>query len=174
MRSRRQKNIVSGVILILLGVVVLVFQIVPTLRNWVAAEFSWPFSIILVALGLALIGALTGTAEMLIPASIVGGIGGILYLQNSGILPWESWAYIWTLIPGFVGIGVFLAGLLKWERGTMVDGLQTILVSAVLFLVFGSLIGDLFDFFPFTSLLPILLIVLGIFLFIRALVDRRG
>ena len=110
---------------------------------------------------------------MLVPASIVGGIGGILYLQNSGVLTWESWAYMWTLIPGFVGIGVFLAGLIKWDRKGIIDGLQTFLVGAVLFLVFGSLMGDMFGYFPFRDYLPVLLIALGVFLFIRAIFDRR-
>jgi len=126
-------------------------------------------SILLVAVGLLVIGALTGTADMLVPASIVGGIGGILYFQNAGFLTWESWAFLWTLIPGFVGIGVFLAGLLKWNRKEMGDGLQSLLVSAVLFLVFGSLIGNVLGYVPFTGYLPILLIVLGIYLFVRAI-----
>jgi hypothetical protein len=47
------------------------------------------------------------------------------------------------------------------------------LVSAVLFLVFGSLIGDAFGYFPFSTYLPVLLIALGLFLFIRALVNRK-
>jgi ABC-type branched-subunit amino acid transport system permease subunit len=136
---------------------------------WADQEFTWPVSILLVAVGLLVIGALTGTADMLVPASIVGGIGGILYFQNAGVLTWESWSFLWTLIPGFVGVGVFLAGLLKWNRKEMGDGLQSLLVSAVLFLVFGSLIGNVFGYVPFTSYLPILLIVLGIYLFVRAI-----
>ncbi len=173
MRASQRKSITSGVILILIGLAFLSFQVFPTLRGWVNQEFTWPFAIIVVALGLLVIGALTGTADMLVPASIVAGIGGILHLQTSGILTWESWAFLWTLIPGFVGVGVFLAGLLKWNRKEMGDGLQTILVSAVLFLVFGSLLGDMFGYVPFKTYLPILLIALGLFLFVRALFDRR-
>jgi hypothetical protein len=43
------------------------------------------------------------------PGSILAGIGGIFYYQNL-TNDWESWAYIWALIPGFVGIGVSSAG----------------------------------------------------------------
>jgi hypothetical protein len=170
--SQKRKSIASGLILILIGIIFLAFQVFPSLNAWIGEEFTWPISIMLVALGLLLIGALTGTPEMLIPASIVGGIGGILYLQNEGILTWESWAYLWTLIPGFVGIGELLSGLIKWKRREIVDGLQTILVSAVLFFVFGSLLGEMFGYFPFQDVLPVLLIALGVFLFIRALFKR--
>jgi len=173
MSEHKRRSIASGLILILLGLAFLAFQIFPALRAWANLEFTWPVSILIVALALVVIGALTGTADMLVPAAIVGGIGGILYLQNSRVLTWESWAYLWTLIPGFAGIGVFLAGLLKWKKREIIDGLQTMLVSAVLFLVFGSLMGDMFGVFPFRQYLPILLIALGVFLFIRAVIDRR-
>jgi len=169
MPDQKRKSITSGLLLILIGLVFLTFQLFPGLHMWADQEFTWPVSILMVALGLLVIGALTGTADMLVPASIVGGIGGILYFQNAGTLTWESWAFLWTLIPGFVGIGVFLAGLLKWDRKEMGDGLQSLLVSAVLFLVFGSLIGNVFGYVPFTNYLPILLIVLGIYLFVRAI-----
>jgi hypothetical protein len=170
--SQKRKNIASGLILILIGLIFLAFQVFPALNVWAGEGFTWPVSIILVAFGLLVIGALTGTADMLIPASIVGGIGGILYLQNEGVLTWESWAYLWTLIPGFVGIGEVLAGIIKWKRRQIIDGLQSMLVSAVLFFVFGSLMGDMFGYFPFQDYLPVLLIALGVFLFIRALFDR--
>ena len=174
MNKSRRDSIASGVILILIGLIFLAFQLVPSLRVWTTEEFTWPVWVVIVALGLLVIGALTGTADMLVPASIVGGIGGILYLQDAGIITWESWAFIWTLIPGFVGIGSVLAGLLKWNRKEIVDGLETILVSAVLFLVFGSLFGDTFGYVPFKTYLPILLIGLGLFLFVRALIGRRA
>lgn len=169
MPNQKRKSITSGLLLILIGLVFLSFQVFPSLRMWADQEFTWPVSILLVAVGLLVIGALTGTADMLVPASIVGGIGGILYFQNAGILTWESWAFLWTLIPGFVGVGIFLTGLLKWDRKVMGDGVQSLLVSAVLFLVFGSLIGNVLGYVPFTDYLPILLIVLGAYLFVRAI-----
>jgi len=173
MNKSQRKNITSGILLILLGLAFLAVQLVPGVRAWIDDQYAWPMNVMLVALGLIVIGILTGEADMLVPASIVGGIGGILYLQNSGVLTWESWAYVWTLIPGFVGLGIFLAGLIQWKKSQIFEGLQTMLVSAVLFLVFGSLIGDAFGYFPFSAYLPVLLIALGLFLFIRALVNRK-
>jgi hypothetical protein len=173
MSTNKRKSIASGIILILIGLVFLALQLIPGLRFWADQSFTWPMSIIAVAFGLLVIGALTGTADMLVPACIVGGIGGILYLQNSSVLTWESWAYLWTLIPGFAGVGVFLAGLIKWNKKEIVDGIQTTLVSGVLLLVFGSLMGDMFGKFPMRDYLPFVLIALGLFLFVRALFDRR-
>jgi uncharacterized integral membrane protein len=173
MSNDRRKTIVSGIMLILIGAIFISVQVFPGIKEYFTWEFTWPMIIIMVALGLLILGALTGTADMLVPASVVGGIGGILYFQNSGVLTWQSWAYLWALIPGFVGIGVTLAGLLKWKKSDILEGLKTIMVSAVLFLVFGSFLGDIFGYVPFKQYLPYLLIALGVFLFVRALFDTR-
>ena len=165
----KRSNLTSGLVLILIGVVLLALQVFPGLGAWFNFTFTWPMIIIFVALGLLVIGLLSGEPDMAIPACIVGGIGGILYFQTIGVLTWQSWAYMWTLIPGFVGVGILIAGLLNWRRKQIGEGLESILTSAVLFTVFGSLFGDIFGYFPFKYYLPFALIALGVFLFIRAL-----
>jgi hypothetical protein len=170
MDHHKRKAIASGLILILIGLIFISVQVFPGIKEYFIWDFTWPVIIIFVALGLLVIGALTGTADMLIPACIVGGIGGILYFQNAGVITWASWAFLWTLIPGFVGLGVLLAGLIKWKKEEIFDGLKTMLTSAVLFLVFGSFLGEMFGFVPFKQYLPYLLIALGLVLFVRALV----
>jgi hypothetical protein len=169
MSHRKRSSLTSGLVLILLGAVLLALQVFPGLGAWFNFTFTWPMIIILVALGLFVIGLLTGEPDMAIPACIVGGIGSILYFQTIGVLTWESWAYMWTLIPGFVGVGILIAGLLNWKRKQIGEGLESILTSAVLFTIFGSLFGDIFGYFPLKFYLPFALIVLGVFLFIRAL-----
>lgn len=168
MNHHKRKAVASGLMLILIGILFISVQIFPGIKEYVSWEFSWPMIIIMVALGLLVIGALTGTADMLIPACIVGGIGGILYFQNAGVITWSSWAFLWALIPGFVGLGVLLAGLIKWKKDEMLDGLKTMLVSAILFLVFASFMGEMLGFVPFKQYLPYLIIALGVFMFIRA------
>ena len=170
MAHRRRTNIASGLVLVLIGAALLSSKIIPGLGNWFEFAFTWPMIIVLAALGLLVIGLMTAEPDMVVPACIVGGIGGILYFQNAGIVTWQSWAYLWTLIPGFVGIGTLLAGLIKWKKKQISEGLESILVSAVLFTIFGSLLGGVVGFFPLKHYLPYLLILLGIFLFIRALV----
>ena len=170
MSRRRRLNLVGGVLLVLLGAWLLAVQFVPGLDSWLDIEFSWPLIIIGVGLFLFVFGLLVGEPGMAVPASIVTGIGALLYYQNA-TGNWESWAYAWTLIPGFVGIGAIIAGLLGEDRNKSVrDGLNLLVISAVLFLVFGSFLGGL-------DLLgdywPVLLILLGAWLLIRPLL-RRG
>ena len=107
MDHRRRSGLAGGIVLIVAGIVLLLVQLMPNLR----ITFSWPWSIIAVGGFLLLLGVLIGVAEMAVPACIVAGIGGLLYWQNiTG--NWQSWAYAWTLIPGFAGAGIILSGLL--------------------------------------------------------------
>ncbi len=170
MTHSKRSSITSGLVLILIGGVLLALQVFPGLSAWFNFTFTWPMIIIFIALGMLVIGLLSGSPDMAIPACVIGGIGGILYFQNAGRLTWQSWAYLWTLLPGFSGVGTLIAGLINWKRKQIGDGLESILVSVVLFTIFGSLFGNLLGYFPFKVYLPFALIALGVFLFIRELV----
>jgi len=160
MNRGRRSSLGFGVVLILLGAWFLVVQFIPALR----IQFSWPWIIIGVGGIMLLIGALTGVPDMAVPACIIGGIGGLLYWQNyTG--HWESWAYAWSLIPGFVGVGIIVAGLLGGKlRKSLREGLNLIVISLVLFLVFGAFLGGLT---PLGDYWPVLLILLGLWTLIR-------
>jgi hypothetical protein len=168
-RSDRSRLAV-GVLLLVLGGYFLAAQFIPALGDWINIEFSWPLIVVGVGLFLVVIGLLAGEPDMAVPAFIVGGIGGILYYQNA-TGNWESWAYVWTLIPGFVGLGLLASVVLGGrERGNFTGGLWMLLISAVMFLIFGSFLGG-------QELLgnywPVLLILLGVWLFGRAIFRRR-
>lgn len=164
MSRRRRTSLVGGIILVLLGAWLLAVQLVPGLDKLINIEFTWPWIIIGVGVLLFVFGLVAGEPGMAVPACIVAGIGGILYYQyTTG--DWASWSYAWTLIPGFVGVGSILAGLLGDNRGRSIrDGLNLLVISAVLFLIFGSFLGGL-------NLLgnywPVLLILLGVWLLLR-------
>ncbi|MEJ5312363.1 MAG: hypothetical protein WHX52_21570 [Anaerolineae bacterium] len=170
MSKQKRANLTTGLMLILIGAVLLALQVFPGLGAWFKFTFTWPMIIIFIALAIFISGLLSGEPDAAIPACIIGGIGGILYLQTIGVLTWQSWAYMWTLIPGFVGVGMLIAGLLNWKRAQIGEGLESILTSAVLFTIFGSLFGDIFGYFPLKFYLPFALIALGVFMFIRALI----
>lgn len=169
MQERLRSRIGIGLVLILLGVWFLLVQLIPGLDMWARAHLAWPLIIVAVGLTLLLIGLLGGTPGMAIPACIVTGVGCILYWQNA-TGEWASWAYAWTLFPGFVGVGTMLAGLLGDRSASVSGGAWMVLISAVLFAVFGSFLGG-----PaiFGAYWPVLLIGLGILLLIRPL-TRRG
>ena len=166
MKGRRRSSIAGGLVLILLGALFLAAQFLPGLRLWI----SWPWIIIGVGVFFLVLGLVTGEPGLAVPACIIGGIGGLLYWQNiTG--NWDSWAYAWTLIPGFVGVGIVLSGLLgENTRESLRGGSWLILISLVLFLAFSSLFGVLG---PLGNFWPVLLILLGVFLLIQALFRRR-
>ena len=92
MAGRNRSRIALGVFLILLGAWFLAGRIFPELRTWVDA-FTWPMILIAVGAFLLIFGLLVGSPGMAVPATIVAGIGGILYYQNA-TGDWESWAFL--------------------------------------------------------------------------------
>jgi len=166
MHSRRRSNLLGGLLLILLGTGVLALQLLPG----TSLSFSWPWIIIGFGVLMFLVGALTAIPALAIPACIIGGIGGILYYQTiTG--DWDSWAYVWALIPGFVGLGIVLSGLLGGDApGAIRAGGLLVLISLVLFASAGA-------FFGASGLIgsywPVLLILLGLVLLLGPLFQRR-
>src|SRR5574341_599184 len=138
MSRQSRTQLVLGVLLILLGVWFVAVRQVPALKAWSELQFQWPFYVIGAGALILFIGLLTGAPAMAIPASIVAGIGGILYYQNR-FNDWESWSFLWTLLPGFVGFGTILTGLFGQDtRHNLGHGLNLMVISAVLFLIFAA------------------------------------
>ena len=160
MRRQGRTQLALGIILILLGGWFIAQRTFPAVAAFAQRFSDWPFTVIGVGILLLLLGLVLGTPGLAVPAAIVSGIGGILYYQDlTGA--WNSWAYMWTLIPGFVGVGVILQGLLGEDtRRNLRHGLNLMVISAVLFLVFSAFLGGwnlLGNFGP-----AILLILLGL------------
>ena len=171
MRQNRS-TLFLGILLILVGAWLVLSNQVPALRTWLDNNFAWPMWIIGAGLLIFLIGLLTGAPGMSVPAAIVAGIGGILFYQNA-TNNFASWSYMWTLIPGFVGIGLLLAGLLgEYTRHNLSRGLNLIVISAVMFLIFGALFGGLGILGPNGP--AILLIALGLYILLRGFLRNRG
>ena len=140
MDKGKRASIVGGALLILVGGVLFAAQILPDFLPDFWQIVSWPWIIIGVGLFLFVLGLAVGEPGLAIPASIVGGIGGILsYQWYTG--DWQSWSYIWTLIPGFVGIGIVLMNLLGGKESSLKEGGTLILISFIMLTVFGSLFG---------------------------------
>jgi hypothetical protein len=160
MDASRRAGLTWGVLLILAGLIFLAAQVVPAMFGWVG-DLSWPLFVIGAGLVLLLIGIASNQPGMTVPACIVGGIGGILYWQNT-TGNWESWAWIWAMIPGFAGIGTIVMGLWEGKLGVALGGVWTILVSLVLTVVFASFLGGPRLLGQYWHYWPVLLIVLGL------------
>ena len=168
MDRRRRSSLATGLVLILIGALIFATQFVPGWETW----FQWPLFIIGIGAVLLVIGLLTRVPGLAVPACIVGGIGGLLYYQNvTG--DWDSWAYAWALIPGFVGVGTILAGLLGGRfRKPLREGGQLILISLVMFAIAGSFFGALGTGW-LGDYWPVLLIALGLLILVGRLIPRR-
>jgi hypothetical protein len=141
MNRQGRTQLALGVILILLGAWFLLDRSVPAIHEIFQQYTEWPVNMLLIGAGILVIGLVLGSPGLAVPAAIVAGLGGIFYYQET-FNDYESWAYMWTLIPGFVGIGSILAGLLGDNTAHNVRrGLNMMVISAVLFLVFSSFFG---------------------------------
>jgi hypothetical protein len=170
--TQNRSNLVLGLLLIVVGGWLIATRQVPALQEWLDDNFIWPMYTIGAGLLLLLIGLFTGNPGMAVPASIVAGIGGILYYQEVNS-DYSSWSYMWALIPGFVGVGEILTGLLGDNtRHNLSRGLRKIVISVVLFLVFATIFGGLELLGTYGA--PILIILLGLYILARGFTRRGG
>lgn len=160
MNKQGRSQLALGVILILLGAWFLLDKTLPAFHNFFDKYTAWPTNMLLIGGGIFIIGLVLGSPGLSVPAAIVAGLGGIFYYQETSG-NFESWSYMWALIPGFVGVGTVLQGLLGENTGqNLKRGLNLMVISAVLFLVFSSFLGGweiLGNFGP-----ALLLILLGL------------
>ena len=173
MGAGKRSRLGLGVLLVAVGIAFLVLQIVPGLASWFTVAVSWPLIIIGVGVLILIIGLLSGAPETAIGACVVAGIGGILYYQNlTG--NWVSWAYAWTLIPGFSGVGMVISGILGSRVSRSISrGLNQIIASVILFLIFGSIFGPMFGGFNILGpYWPLLLVAAGLLVIVRAVFHR--
>ncbi|MEJ5223029.1 MAG: hypothetical protein WHV44_01135 [Anaerolineales bacterium] len=170
MNKRNRTQLALGLLLVLLGVFFVVERQVPAVREWIAPLTTFPVNIIAIGGGILVLGLLVGAPGLAVPASIVAGIGGILYYQTI-TEDFTSWSYMWTLIPGFVGVGSLLAGLLGDGRRAMQSGLNLIVISAVMFLIFGAAFGGLDILGDYG--VGVILALLGLFIIGRGLVGSH-
>lgn len=151
----KRDNLVWGIILILLGGAFLLNQLFPTLFS----GFSWPW--ILLAIGAVfVVASLAGRiGGMMIPGLILLTLGGIFTYQVRTD-NWESWAYVWGLLPAAAGLGMFIGGLYDPElRPVRPVSIFVMLGGLIAFAVFAGFFG--LD--PsILRLWPVLLILLGL------------
>jgi hypothetical protein len=169
MSATQRSGLVGGLFLILLGLVFLSFQFFPGMWSWVS-EASWPLIVIGVGVALLVIGLIAGAPGLAVPACIVGGIGLLLYWQNA-TGNWESWAYAWTLIPGFAGVGTLLTGLIEGKGESIRAGFWMIIISLVLFAIFASFMGGPVSLGKYW---PLLLILLGVVNLVKYFTHSRN
>ena len=163
--SDHRGSIVVGGILVVIGAIFLfvnVFRI----------DFGeiWPIIFFIIGAGFYLPVLLMprdrrNLAGLLIPGTILFGLGAIFF-YNVLADNWGSWAYIWTLIPASVGLGLLLAARVgDWGGDTMKVGFWMFVISTGVCLILAAFFGG-----GNAGLIgAILLIVLGVFLLIQSI-----
>jgi hypothetical protein len=167
MQSNRRTLLGFGVLLILAGLAFAALQLFH-----ITFFPSWPFIVIGVGVALLVLGVLINVPDLAVPACIVAGVGGILY-YTALTGHWEAWSFLWTLIPGFVAIGMFLAWVLGARKNYHLrDMLNTLITSLVMFAIFFAIFGTVFGYFVngvLQSYWPLLLVVAGVLILVRGL-----
>jgi uncharacterized membrane protein YecN with MAPEG domain len=174
MEKKNRTQLVFGILLIILAGWLIASRFYPNLLHTLHLTFEWPTWIMLAGGAILVIGLLVGASDMTVPACIVAGIGGILYYQNvTG--NWTSWEYMWTLIPGFVGIGQILSGVIGGDFiHNLREGIKPLFISAVMFTIFATIFNAWTIFGNFSSYVPIvLLFLLGVIFIVRGFIHHK-
>ena len=141
MNKKGRSQLALGVILILLGAWFLADKSIPAFHSFFDKYTEWPVNMLLIGGVIFILGLVLGQPGMSVPAAIVAGLGGIFYYQDA-TGNFASWSYMWALIPGFIGVGTMVEGLLGENTAqNLKHGLNMVVISAVLFLVFSSFFG---------------------------------
>ena len=167
---RTRSNIAVALILILLGAWFLAIEVTPALKTFAYGPVTWPIPIMGMGAALGLLALVLWVPGVWVPACIMGGIGALLYWQNT-TGNWGSWAYAWALIPCFVGAGIILSGVFERNRHAIIGGGWTLFGGLVCFAIFGSFLGGVAI---LTRYWPILLIALGLVFLFTGILRRRS
>ena len=157
--------IVAAGLLIGLGILFLAI-------NLLGIDFGrvWPIIFIVIAIGFYLPAILlpearAALAALFIPGTIMLGLG-LIFFYNTLTGDWESWAYAWSLIPAFVGLGmIFAARIGNWGQALVTVGLWLALIGGAIFGIMAMLFGSQ----AFSAIGPIVLIVLGVLMLFRSM-----
>ena len=135
--ARTNPLVILGTILVLIGLVAGVGRLAGIDLATVIGDQTWPLLVIvpgLLLIGLAFVPAPPDGIGFAIAGAIVTTVGAILLVQaNTGL--WESWAYVWALIPGAAGLAKAIYGWATGARDEVRVGLRMMLISGVLFVV---------------------------------------
>jgi len=163
-------TILAGLMLIAVGVILLLLPLFPNVSDLLNINQHWPLLIVFIG-GLFLLGAFVGSPGLAVPGSLLGGIGLMLYYQNVNSA-WSSWAYSWTLILVFIGIGIIISRAIQGNLSAGIrEGGRLIVIGLILFAIFGSFLGLGLG---ISFVLAIVLIGIGIWMVARVFFKGKG
>jgi hypothetical protein len=131
----RARGVAGGLVLVGVGVVALLAR-QTGLEFGTLIDAGWPLFVIVpgvVLLGAAFVPSPPDGLGFAVAGSVVTTVGAILlYQQTSG--NWESWAYMWALIPLAAGLGISVYGARTGDPTTAGAGIRLAAIAGALFL----------------------------------------
>jgi len=161
MNKQGRSQLALGIVLILAGAWFFLDKTNPQFHSFFLKYTEWPLNMFLIGAGILLLGLVTGSPGLAVPAAIVAGVGSIVYYQDM-TKNGDAW-YTWILLLAFIGLGTVIQGLLgdNMPHNTR-QGLKTIVVSVAIYIAFAAFFGDLKLFGNYGP--AILLILVGLWL----------
>jgi hypothetical protein len=177
--ARTNPLVILGTILVLIGLVAGLGRLAGIDLATLIGDQTWPLLVIvpgLALLGLAFVASPPDGTGFAIAGAIVTAVGTILLVQaNTGL--WESWAYVWALIPGSAGLALAVYGWATGARDEVRVGLRLMLIAGILFVVgawyFSAIFATGLPPVDIATWWPVALIAVGAFIAIRALLPER-
>lgn len=164
-----------GMVLIVVGA----FALLIVIAGIDLTQYGWPLFVIIPGLTLLIAGFASFGQGASIPGGVLTVLGLVLAYQNS-TGDWPSWAYAWALIvPGGVGLGMYLQALRDRDQHALRTGRTlmfiALMIFAIGFVLFESILGiSGRDYGIFgKAALPGLLIVIGAILLVRSIQRAR-
>jgi hypothetical protein len=172
---RSSSSLAIGIVLVVVGVFFLVMRVF----NVDLSTYGWPLYVIIPGLTLVVVGFVSLGSGAIIPGGIVTVTGLVLAYQNA-TNDWASWSYAWALVmPGGVGLGIFLSGLRDRDPRQIRQGRTLLFWSLLIFMIgfvfFESILNvSGVDYGVIgRAALPVLLIVIGVTLLVRSMRRQR-
>jgi hypothetical protein len=174
-QRRGGSSLALGIVLVVVGI----FAFVVVMAGVDLTQYGWPLFVIIPGLTLLVVGFAGVGSVATIPGGIVTMLGLVLAYQNSSG-DWPTWAFAWALIvPGGVGLGMYLQALRDHDQHSLRTGRTLIFISVMIFIVgfvlFESILGISGRDYGGVgkAALPVLLIVIGLILLVRSLQRSR-
>ena len=182
MEKQKRSSTNIGLPILLIGVGVIWWF--ASQMSWTSIDWGdlWPAFVIVPGLILAVRGWLAthrANTRTIYAGFVVTTVGLILAYQNV-TNHWESWAYIWALIPASVGFAMLVDGFKHNDNAFIRRGRSIATASVAMFVVFavffeGLIFRDILsiDFSTMNSIAPIILIGAGAIILFRNRGEKR-
>ena len=172
LETTNRGGVVVGLLLIAMGMVFFAANMLPGIH----LGSMWPGMFFAVGLALLLPPWILPShrqalAGLIIPGMLLMVLGFIFtYLVITD--DWDSWAYVWALIPASVGAGLWIAARFGfWGPGASTVGLWMLAGSLVAFAIFAAFLGGEG---ALAKGAPLALIGMGVVVTVTALVRTRS